>query len=257
MAQALVLAWAALPVSRTRADVVGFAPGSEPAGAGATAIRLEYLPFTDPLAIFIALDQDGCLHLTRFFPSRLVVANAGVRPLSAAERKRVLALLAAPALRQALRAHMTGDGLTQGDQFRLGLANAAGMTDEAWGFRDAAPPALRELIDTVLGYGAPAQRLEPVPLADAYVRARLVEPARVDDLVRTTPVRIRAAAEFQADLRAALLQTIRDPLLFHPLTHAQRRALLAYRSLGDDVWLRVEGNGVYQLRVYSVERRSS
>lgn len=218
----------------------------------AAPLRLELIPFTDPRATLLALDQDGRLRVVRFYPSRQVLAGATERVLSAAERQAVGRALEAPDPRQAIRVRgPAGNGPVHGDLYRLALP--AGEPHGIWGVVEAAPPALREFIDTLLRLDTPSQRMRPVPLAGAYVRASRVEPARAADLKATTPIRIVPLSDCSPELRSRLEQTLRDPLSFHPLPPANHAELTAWRSLGDDVFVSASEAGIWQLSLYSVE----
>lgn len=228
---------------------LGAPNGDEVASA---PLRLELIPFTDPRATLIALDPDGRLRVVRFYPSRQVLANGAERMLSAVERKTIERALASPRLRQALRAPgLAGDGLTHGDLFRFDLL--VGEPREIWGVVPAAPPVLRDLIDTLLRLAAAPPPLRALPLASPYVRARRVEPARAADLQASTPVRIVPLSACSPDLRWRLERAMCDPLTFHPLSAASHAELAAWRSLGDDVFVSTAGSDIWQLRLYSVE----
>jgi hypothetical protein len=228
------------------------AAGPGPAGAHTFRLRLELVPFTSPLAQLVVLDETGMSQRTGFYPSGRRVASAGARRLEGGERERIARLLSAAPARRWFASTYAGQGLTQGDQFRLWLASDKPVAEETWGFVDNAPPDLQALIAALIEIAGPAHRYAPTRVSGSYLRARPVDRARLDDLVRTTPVLIAALADFPADMQLKLRDTIADPLVFHPLPSDQRQRFLERRSLGDDVYLRVEGR-VFQLQLYSAD----
>lgn len=221
------------------------------AGGTAPALRLDFIPFTDPLCRLVVLSPDGRLRIVRYYAAGLQTVSAAERTLPAGERRAIGALLAAPDLYRALHAPgAPADGLTRGDQFELGLVSGGEMREHRSGFVDDAAPAVRRLIDALLDSAADAARLEPARLARASVRARPVSAQQAGELPRTGRVRIVDLATLPAPLRATVAATVRDPLLFHPLTPEEQAQLRQRTSPAGGVFVRAGSGQAYQLHIY-------
>lgn len=217
--------------------------------SSAPALRLDVVPFTDPLARLVAVDPDGRLQLVEYFSGGLRIARVAERQLSRAEQRGIESRLGHLQLQGAVRA--TDPGLQRGDQFQLGLVVDGAMRQHTAGFVDDAAPPLRLLIDDLLRLAADRERLATVGMASGYARSRLVAPAQGRELERSGRARVVALAALPAGLRPAVAAVVCDPLLFHPLSPDAQAYLLARSSPAGGVFIRAEDGNLHQLHIFS------
>ncbi|HWJ94945.1 MAG TPA: hypothetical protein VNT33_09500 [Telluria sp.] len=217
--------------------------------SGAPALRLDVIPFTEPLARLVAIHPDGRLQLVDYFSGGLRVARVAQRQLTKAEQRDIDNQLAHLQLQGAVRE--TAPGLEQGDQFQLALVVDGAVHQYTSGFVDDATPPLRRLIDDLMRLAADHQRLATVPMAVGYARSRLVAASQAEAMQRTGSMRVFALAALPGWLQPTVAAVVRDPLLFHPLSCDAQAQLLSRSSPAGGVFIRARDGTLHQLHIFS------
>lgn len=228
-------------------DGAGAAGTARPEALGPATLLVDLQAGEAPTATFAAVSAGGEARWLRYNPAQLRVTAAGEGKVAAETARRLLERTADPAFQEALRRrNYAGEGLATGNQFRVRLRRGEGPGEEAFGFLQDAPPALRSVVAEAL---ALAVRAAARPPADAYMRSRPVESERFRTTLREGKLRYFPLASFPDDLRRLLAGALQRPDDFVPLTGAQFRRLSERTSHGQDLFLAQEERG-YQLTLF-------
>lgn len=231
----------ALWLLSTMASACATPHGVESWGQRHTVIRLDLIPFNEPVALFLRVSESGLAEAVRYQPALMAVTEVARATLHDQDLKRVLSAVSQPQMQRALRGEIYGGGgLTQGDQFHLVIEAEADGAGECGGFLLDAPGAVRDLVAEMVRL---ASRLEKAPRADAYLRSLPIPNERLRSLEREGRVRFYSIEELPEDVRAKVSAAVAAPRDFHEIGQAQYEELLRWCTHGHELFVTSEGAG--------------
>ncbi len=228
-------------------------PGSGSAGEPAPPpgeafeVLLDFRPMEDPVSTLVSLSGNDRLSVVRYSPYLFEVRSIREGEPRSGMREKIGEMVSDPDIREALRRRdYTGEGLIQGDQFRLRIEAGDGLRGECLGFVHRAPEVVGGLVKKLLASGEGIRDVSP---AAAYLRSEPIPTDRFEKLRQRGKVRIAPLGDLPEDLRRSVTAANGNPFEFHAIPRDHYEQLLDLCSHGKEFFIADEGLG-FQLGLF-------
>lgn len=211
-------------------------------------ISLDFTPMKDPVSTYMTVNNDQA-KVVRYSRSLLVVKSVAEGLLPRQDMSKLNDKTRAPAFANAVCSESFGaPGLARGDQFHLTI-NVEQKQKVCFGFIEDAPAAIRAVVEDLLSANP---KLNPIELADAYLRSEAISPSRYAALRTSDRVQFLKLEELPKDVQQILSEAISKPRDFVVLTAEQRKNLQA-RNENKDFFITYR-NSVHQLTLFLAQK---
>lgn len=212
------------------------------AAASFDELRLEYIPWQNPVATYVRVNRQGNAQALRYIRSRLLAVEALEGKLSSQATSNLFAKRDRPAFKTALlRQSFAGNGAIEGDLFNLITIAQDKQTERIFGLVHLTPKEVSSAIDDLL---ATVKHLRRVPLAVAYLTSEQILPKQRLAQMRSQGV-VKKFGALPQGLQQILQPTIDSPLTFTALGKKQYQQFLSYKT-GSELLVDKQGDG-YQI----------
>lgn len=215
---------------------------------GITKLRFYFTPLTEPVSIFVMLDEKGEAQQIHYLRYRLLVTQIFKGNLSRSETTNLLKKIRDSSFRRELESAAFNEKIAEeGDLFSI-LIEPEGKKYS--GILDKAPETVKNYFQTLLQVN---KSLTKAQLSEAYLRVELIENERFERLKQSKRLRFIPIGDLSADIQSQVVNAISNSQDFFPLSQGQFDKLKTYASYGQELFVANDNLG-YQLTLYQSQK---